>query len=96
MGRRRGEGGGRGLKGGVNGSGPTEEVVLGLARGVNAQLGSEWTIGESGTCGPSGGHQPNRAPYIPLPFSLYNRNLPPCTRAGCSLCTKDVCSLCTT
>jgi nicotinamide mononucleotide (NMN) deamidase PncC len=45
------------------GSGPTEEVVLGLAKGVNAKLGSHWTIGESGTCGPTGGHQPNRTPY---------------------------------
>jgi nicotinamide mononucleotide (NMN) deamidase PncC len=44
-------------------SGPTEEVVLGLAKGVNAKLGSDWSIGESGTCGPTGGHQPNRTPY---------------------------------
>ena len=46
------------------GSGPTEEVVLGLARNVRQSLGSDWTIGESGTCGPTGGHQPNRQPYI--------------------------------
>ena len=46
------------------GSGPTEEVVLGLARNVREKLGSDWTVGESGTAGPTGGHQPNRTPYV--------------------------------
>jgi Competence-damaged protein len=50
----------------IHGSGPTEEVVLGLARNVRQNLGSDWTIGESGTCGPTGGHQPNRQPYLSL------------------------------
>jgi hypothetical protein len=38
--------------------------VLGLAKSVNSQLKSEWTVGESGTAGPTGGHQPNRSPYV--------------------------------
>lgn len=46
-------------------SGPTEEIVLGLAKGVNKNLKSDWTIGESGTCGPTGRSQPNRTPYYP-------------------------------
>ena len=50
-------------EGGVDGSGPTEEVVLGLARNVREKLESDWTVGESGTAGPTGGHQPNRTPY---------------------------------
>jgi len=36
--------------------------VLGLARNVREKLGSDWTVGESGTAGPTGGHQPNRTP----------------------------------
>lgn len=59
---------------GVNGgSGPTEEVVLGLARSVNSELGSAWTVGESGTAGPTGGHQPNRMPYPPSVRELISR-----------------------
>jgi len=27
-------------------------------------LKSEWTVGESGTAGPTGGHQPNRTPGL--------------------------------
>jgi nicotinamide mononucleotide (NMN) deamidase PncC len=50
----------------ADGSGPSEEVVLGLARNVRGKLGSDWTVGESGTAGPTGGSQPNRTPYGPL------------------------------
>jgi len=57
----------------VDGSGPTEEVVLGLARNVRDKLGSEWTVGESGTAGPTGGHQPNRTPYVPPPLERQGR-----------------------
>jgi nicotinamide mononucleotide (NMN) deamidase PncC len=43
-------------------SGPTEKVVLGLAKNVNEKLETAWTVGESGTAGPTGGHEPNRTP----------------------------------
>jgi hypothetical protein len=57
---------------GVDGSGPTEEVVLGLTRNVRDKLGSDWAVGESGTAGPTGGHQPNRTPYDPqFPIPRY-------------------------
>ena len=36
---------------------------MGLAKNVREKLGSDWCIGESGTAGPTGGHQPNRTPY---------------------------------
>ena len=42
--------------------------MLGLARNVREKLGSEWTVGESGTAGPTGGHQPNRTPYETPPL----------------------------
>jgi len=44
--------------------------VLGLARNVRSELGSDWCVGESGTAGPTGGHQPNRTPYDKLDSGL--------------------------
>jgi PncC family amidohydrolase len=52
----------------INGySGPTAEIVGGLARHVRGDLASTYTISESGTAGPTGGDTPNRTPgYVAL------------------------------
>lgn len=47
--------------------GPTTEIVAGLARHVRTELGSTYTLSESGTAGPTGGNTPNRTPgYVAL------------------------------
>lgn len=47
--------------------GPTTEIVAGLAKHVRKDLGSTYTIAESGTAGPTGGSTPNRTPgYVAL------------------------------
>ncbi|KAF1942438.1 hypothetical protein EJ02DRAFT_345444 [Clathrospora elynae] len=47
--------------------GPTAEVVTGLAEHTRKTLGSTYTISESGTAGPTGGHTRNRTPgYVAL------------------------------
>lgn len=45
-----------------NYKGPTKDVVAGLAENIRANLGSTYTIVESGTAGPTGGNTPNRTP----------------------------------
>ncbi|PVH94395.1 competence/damage-inducible protein-like protein cinA [Periconia macrospinosa] len=48
-------------------SGPTPEIVSGLAEHTRATLGSTYTVGESGTAGPTGGTTRNRTPgYVAL------------------------------
>ncbi|KAI9676481.1 MAG: hypothetical protein M1817_000639 [Caeruleum heppii] len=48
-------------------TGPTPEVVSGLAENVRARLGSTYTVCESGTAGPKGGRTRNRTPgYVAL------------------------------
>ncbi|THC91242.1 hypothetical protein EYZ11_009300 [Aspergillus tanneri] len=42
--------------------GPTPEIVAGLADHVREKLESTYTIGESGTAGPTGGTTRNRIP----------------------------------
>ena len=42
--------------------GPTPAIVTGLATHVRAQLGSTYTVCESGTAGPTGGTTQNRTP----------------------------------
>lgn len=42
--------------------GPTTDIVKGLAEQVNKDLGSTYTLAESGTAGPTGGSTPNRTP----------------------------------
>jgi PncC family amidohydrolase len=47
--------------------GPTTDIVSGLARHVRRDLGSTYTVSESGTAGPTGGETPNRTPgYVAL------------------------------
>ena len=47
--------------------GPTPDIVAGLAKHTRQQLGSTYTISESGTAGPTGGQTPNRTPgYVAL------------------------------
>lgn len=47
--------------------GPTPDIVAGLAKHTRKQLESTYTIGESGTAGPTGGNTPNRTPgYVAL------------------------------
>ncbi|KAI0177544.1 putative competence/damage-inducible protein CinA [Pestalotiopsis sp. NC0098] len=47
--------------------GPTTDIVSGLAKHVRKDLGSTYTISESGTAGPTGGDTPNRTPgYVAL------------------------------
>ncbi|KAF2478099.1 competence/damage-inducible protein-like protein cinA [Lindgomyces ingoldianus] len=47
--------------------GPTPEIVAGLAEHTRKQLGSTYTISESGTAGPTGGTTKNRTPgYVAL------------------------------
>lgn len=43
-------------------SGPTPEIVAGLASNVRGKLGSTYTVSESGTAGPTGGPTRNRTP----------------------------------
>ncbi|KAF2455263.1 competence/damage-inducible protein-like protein cinA [Lineolata rhizophorae] len=51
-------------------SGPTPAIVAGLADNVRAKLGSTYTVGESGTAGPTGGTTRNRTPgYVALAVS---------------------------
>ncbi|KAK7745179.1 hypothetical protein SLS62_009892 [Diatrype stigma] len=48
-------------------SGPTPEIVAGLASNVRGKLGSTYTVSESGTAGPTGGSTRNRTPgYVAL------------------------------
>jgi hypothetical protein len=42
--------------------GPTPEIVAGLAESARKKLESTYTIGESGTAGPTGGETRNRTP----------------------------------
>lgn len=54
-------------------SGPTPEVVAGMAENVRAKLGSTYCICESGTAGPgASGEGRNRQPYVSFhaPLSL--------------------------
>jgi len=51
----------------ANYSGPTTDIVSGLAKQVRRDLESTYTISESGTAGPTGGSTPNRTPgYVAL------------------------------
>ncbi|KAF2634530.1 competence/damage-inducible protein-like protein cinA [Massarina eburnea CBS 473.64] len=48
-------------------SGPTPEIVAGLAEHTRKTLGSTYTVSESGTAGPTGGSTRNRTPgYVAL------------------------------
>ncbi|KAL9133815.1 MAG: hypothetical protein Q9175_005005 [Cornicularia normoerica] len=48
-------------------TGPTEDVVKGLAENVRGTLGATYCVCESGTAGPTGGNTPNRTPgYVAL------------------------------
>jgi nicotinamide mononucleotide (NMN) deamidase PncC len=48
-------------------SGPTPEIVSGLAEHTRKTLGSTYTVSESGTAGPTGGSTKNRTPgYVAL------------------------------
>lgn len=48
-------------------AGPTPDVVAGLAKHVRKDLGSTYTLSESGTAGPTGGQTRNRKPgYVAL------------------------------
>jgi nicotinamide mononucleotide (NMN) deamidase PncC len=48
-------------------SGPTPDVVSGLAEHTRKTLGSTYTVSESGTAGPTGGTTRNRTPgYVAL------------------------------
>jgi len=50
-----------------NYKGPTPGIVSGLAEHTRKTLGSTYTIGESGTAGPTGGSTRNRTPgYVAL------------------------------
>lgn len=51
----------------ANYSGPTTDIVSGLAKHVRKDLKSTYTLSESGTAGPTGGSTPNRIPgYVAL------------------------------
>jgi nicotinamide mononucleotide (NMN) deamidase PncC len=51
----------------ANYKGPTTDIVSGLAKHVRGDLGSTYTLAESGTAGPTGGSMPNRKPgYVAL------------------------------
>jgi PncC family amidohydrolase len=51
----------------ANYSGPTADIVSGLAKHVRKDLGSTYTLSESGTAGPTGGSTENRKPgYVAL------------------------------
>lgn len=50
-----------------NYTGPTTDIVSGLAQHVRKDLESTYTLSESGTAGPTGGSTPNRTPgYVAL------------------------------
>ncbi|KAL3455371.1 hypothetical protein BJX64DRAFT_272495 [Aspergillus heterothallicus] len=50
-----------------NYSGPTPEIVAGLAEHTRSTLGSTYAVSESGTAGPTGGTTRNRTPgYVAL------------------------------
>lgn len=51
----------------ANYKGPTTDIVSGLAKHVRKDLGSTYTLSESGTAGPTGGQTENRRPgYVAL------------------------------
>lgn len=51
-------------------TGPTTEIVSGLAEHTRKALGSTYTVSESGTAGPTGGQTRNRTPgYVALAVS---------------------------
>lgn len=51
----------------ANYSGPTTDIVSGLAKHVRRDLESTYTLSESGTAGPTGGQTENRRPgYVAL------------------------------
>jgi PncC family amidohydrolase len=51
----------------ANYKGPTTDIVSGLAKHVRKDLGSTYTLSESGTAGPTGGSTENRKPgYVAL------------------------------
>lgn len=51
----------------ANYSGPTTDIVAGLAKHVRRDLQSTYTLSESGTAGPTGGATENRTPgYVAL------------------------------
>jgi PncC family amidohydrolase len=51
----------------ANYKGPTTDIVAGLAKHVRKDLGSTYTLSESGTAGPTGGATENRRPgYVAL------------------------------
>lgn len=53
-----------------NYKGPTPEIVSKLADNARRVLGSTYTVGESGTAGPTGGSSRNRTPgYVALAVS---------------------------
>ncbi|KAI2824360.1 hypothetical protein CBS115989_771 [Aspergillus niger] len=53
-----------------NYSGPTPEIVAGIAENVRGTLKSTYTVCESGTAGPTGGTTRNRTPgYVALAVS---------------------------
>jgi nicotinamide mononucleotide (NMN) deamidase PncC len=50
-----------------NYTGPTPDIVSGLAEHTRKMLGSRYTVSESGTAGPTGGQTRNRTPgYVAL------------------------------
>ncbi|MCJ1389845.1 hypothetical protein MMC18_002702, partial [Xylographa bjoerkii] len=54
-------------------TGPTPEVVSGLAANVRKTLSSTYTLCESGTAGPTGGSTRNRTPgYVALAVATVN------------------------
>lgn len=51
-------------------TGPTTDIVAGIAEHVRGELGAEYVVAESGTAGPSGGERRNRRPgYVALAVS---------------------------
>ncbi|KAF2687882.1 competence/damage-inducible protein-like protein cinA [Lentithecium fluviatile CBS 122367] len=57
-------------------SGPTPEIVAGLAEHTRKTLGSTYTVSESGTAGPTGGTTKNRTPgYVALAVASENRTV---------------------
>jgi PncC family amidohydrolase len=51
----------------TNYAGPTTDIVGALAKHARKDLGSTYTVAESGTAGPTGGATPNRTPgYVAL------------------------------
>lgn len=51
-------------------TGPTPDIVAGLAQHVRGDLGADYVVAESGTAGPTGGETRNRRPgYVALAVS---------------------------